>query len=164
MRVTMLAALAVTAMGCRARLDPVPVAGVHAEVEQLMGEWDGTYWSSESRRTGSIMFQITAHGDSAFGDVLMPVVAGTVGPRPVDMLTGHEQHVRSTELLAIRFVRVAGGAVQGDLEPYIAPDCDCVARTIFYGRVEGNEISGSYLTTTDRGTQRGEWRVRRVTP
>jgi len=163
MRVTIPAALAVLAMGCSTRLDPVPVAGVHTEVEQLIGDWDGTYSSSESRRTGSIFFQITAHGDSAFGDVLMPVAAGTVGPRPVDMLTGHEQHVRSTELLSIRFVRVAGGAVQGELEPYIAPDCDCVARTTFYGKVEGNEISGSYITTSDRGAQRGEWRVRKLT-
>jgi hypothetical protein len=163
MRVTIPVALAVLAMGCGTRLDPVPVAGVHTEVEQLIGDWDGTYSSSESRRTGSIFFQITAHGDSAFGDVLMPVAAGTVGPRPVDMLTGHEQHVRSTELLSIRFVRVAGGAVQGELEPYIAPDCDCVARTTFYGKVEGNEISGSYITTSDRGAQRGEWRVRKLT-
>jgi hypothetical protein len=92
----------------------------------------------------------------------MPVAAGEVGPRPVDLLTGHEQHVRSTALLSIRFVRVAGGAVQGELEPYIAPDCDCVARTTFYGKVEGNEISGTYITTTERGTQRGEWRVRKV--
>ena len=82
MRVTIVAALAVVAMGCRTRLDPVPVAGVHTEVEQLIGDWDGTYSSSESRRTGSIFFQITAHGDSAFGDVLMPVTPGTVGPRP----------------------------------------------------------------------------------
>jgi hypothetical protein len=163
MRVTILAALAVMAMGCRTRLDPVPVAGVHTEVERLIGDWSGDYASSESRRSGTIFFQITAHGDSAYGDVLMPVAAGDVGPRPVDLLTGHEQHVRSTELLSIKFVRVAGGAVQGELEPYIAPDCDCVARTIFYGKVEGTEISGTYLTTTDRGTQRGEWRVHRVT-
>jgi len=163
MRVTILAALAVMAMGCHTRLDPVPVTGVHTEVEQLIGEWSGDYASSESRRSGAIFFQITAHGDSAYGDVLMPVAAGDVGPRPVDLLTGHEQHVRSNELLSIKFVRVASEAVQGELEPYIAPDCDCVARTMFYGTVRGNEISGSYLTTTDRGTQRGEWRVRRVT-
>ena len=155
MRRLLLAALSVLALGCRYRPDPVPVGGVHTEVEQLIGEWSGDYASSESRRSGTIFFQITAHGDSAYGDVLMPVAAGEVGPRPVDMLTGHEQHVRSTALLAVR-------AVQGELEPYIAPDCDCVARTIFYGKVEGNEISGSYTTTTDRGTQRGEWRVRKV--
>jgi hypothetical protein len=162
MRVVVLAVLAVLAFGCRYRPEPVPVAGVHTEVEQLIGKWDGDYSSSESRRNGSIFFQITAHGDSAYGDVLMPVAAGEVGPRPVDLLTGHEQHVRSTELLSIKFVRVAAGTVQGELEPYIAPDCDCVARTTFYGRVEGNQISGTYITTTERGTQRGEWRVRKV--
>ena len=162
MRVMMLVGVAALALGCRYRPDPVPVAGVHTEVEQLIGKWDGDYASGESRRSGSIFFEITAHGDSAFGDVLMPVAAGEVGPRPVDLLTGHEQHVRSTELLAIKFVRVGGGAVQGELEPYIAPDCDCVARTTFYGKVEGNEISGTYVTTTERGTQRGEWRVRKV--
>jgi hypothetical protein len=162
MRVMMLAGVAALALGCRYRADPVPVAGVHTEIEQLIGEWSGDYASSESRRSGSILFQITAHGDSAFGDVMMPVAAGEVGPRPVDLLTGHEQHARSTELLSIRFVRVAGGAVQGELEPYIAPDCDCVARTVFYGKMEGNQISGTYITTTERGTQRGEWRVRKV--
>src|SRR5688572_24548610 len=150
MRVSMLIALAALGVGCRYHPDPVPVAGVHTEVEQLIGEWSGDYASSESRRSGTIFFQITAHGDSAYGDVLMPVAAGEVGPRPVDLLTGHEQHVRSTELLSIRFVRVAGGAIQGELEPYVAPDCDCVARTVFYGKVEGHEISGTYLTSTGR--------------
>ena len=163
MRGMVLVALAALGIGCRYRPDPVPVAGVHTEVEQLIGEWSGDYASGESRRSGTIFFQITAHGDSAYGDVLMPVAAGTVGPRPVDMLSGHEQHVRSTELLSIKFVRVAGGTVQGELEPYIAPDCDCVARTIFYGKLGGNEIGGTYVTTTDRAIQRGEWRVRKVT-
>jgi len=165
MRLMVLAAIAALAFGCRYRPAPVPMLGVHTDVEQLAGDWDGEYSNPDSHRTGSIVFSITAHGDSAFGDVLMRVLAGEVAPRPVDLLSGHSQHARSAELLAIKFVNVAGGSVQGELEPYIAPDCDCVARTTFYGRLDGDVIRGTFVTSTDRGPpQRGEWWVRRVNP
>jgi hypothetical protein len=157
-----LAAIAAMAFGCRYRPGPVPVLGSPGDLAQLAGDWEGEYSSPVAGRRGSIVFKITAQGDSAFGDVLMPVLAGEIAPRPVDLLAGHELHARSMELLAIKFVTVSGGSIQGELEPYIAPDCDCLARTTFYGRVEGNGISGSFVTTTERGIQRGEWSVRRV--
>ncbi len=165
MRFMVLAAIAAMAFGCRYRPEPVPVLGSPGDLAQLAGDWDGEYSSPGARRSGSISFQITAQGDSAFGDVLMRVLAGEVAPRPVDLLAGHAHHARSVELLAIKFVTVAGGSVEGELEPYIAPDCQCVARTTFYGRVDGDAIRGTFVTTNDRGpTQRGEWWVRRVSP
>ena len=164
MRLGMVSAMAVLAFGCRYRPEPVPVLGVHLDIELLSGDWEGEYSNPDSHRGGSIFFRIASHGDSAFGDVLMRVPANEVAPRPVDLLTGHEQHAQSAELLNISFVRVAGGNVQGELEPYIAPDCGCVARTTFYGRVAGDVIQGTFVTMTDRGPQRGEWWVRRALP
>ena len=165
MRLVMLSAMAALAFGCRYRPEPVPVLGVHLDIELLGGDWDGEYSNLDSHRGGSIFFRITSHGDSAFGDVLMRVPASETAPRPVDLLTGHEQHAQSVELLNISFVRVAGGNVQGELEPYIAPDCGCVARTTFYGRVSGDVIQGTFVTMMDRGSrQHGEWWVRRALP
>lgn len=163
MRRSVILGLALLAAGCRYRPAVVPTIGPHADMDLMIGEWDGEYWSDESGRHGSILFNITAHGDSAFGDVLMRVPAGEVAPRPVDLAAGHTIHARAADLLSIRFVRIEGGRVQGELEPYIAPDCECVARTTFTGTVAGDEVTGTYVTVREHAaTQRGEWKVRRI--
>ena len=165
MRLSILAGMAIAAVGCRYRPQPVPVWGQPGDIMQLAGEWEGEYSSHDSHRTGSITFMITARGDSAFGDVLMPVPKGEEGPRPVDLGQAHFAHARAADLLSVQFVTISGGRVQGELEPYIAPDCECVVRTVFTGTLKGNVVSGSYLTITQwGGRQEGQWRVERVTP
>lgn len=64
------------------------------------------------------------------------------------------------EVLAIRFVRVAEGAVSGRLEPYLDPDCDCEASTTFTGRVHGDVIEGTFHVVS-RGVSgtTGRWRA-----
>jgi hypothetical protein len=49
------------------------------------------------------------------------------------------------------------------LEPYEAPDCRCVVHTEFEGRLAGDRIEGTFVTTGARpgATQRGRWRVTR---
>jgi hypothetical protein len=165
MRTLLSLVLATSLLSCRYRADPVPILGSHPDVEALEGQWDGEYYSPDTRRTGTILFEITAHGDSAFGDVLMQVPQGEAGPRPVDLTTGHEKHARSAEVLLIRIVNVNGKQIRGELEPYIAPDCECVARTTFYGTREGYGIYGTFVTRLQNGTeQRGEWWVKRREP
>ena len=104
MRIMQAVLIAVLASGCRYRPEPVPVLGVHLDIELLAGDWDGEYSNLDSHRGGSIFFRITSHGDSAFGDVLMRVPASETALRPGDLLTGHEQHAPSVELLNISFV------------------------------------------------------------
>ena len=60
--------------------------------------------------------------------------------------------------------RVGGGGVQGSLEPFTSPECNCRVSAVFRGRVRGggNRIEGTFRTTDPNGYSRdGEWRVRR---
>ena len=60
------------------------------------------------------------------------------------------------------FVHLAGGRVSGELEPYIAPDCQCRVTTRFDGVVQGDVIRGTYVTLgAPGGEQGGTWEMRR---
>jgi hypothetical protein len=66
-------------------------------------------------------------------------------------------------VLSIRFVDYRDGQVSGALDPYRAPDCNCIVNTTFIGTIAGDVIKGTF---TIRGGQRevpvtGEWEVRR---
>jgi hypothetical protein len=77
----------------------------------------------------------------------------------------HAMHAASPHLLTIRFVAIRGGYVEGALEPYIAPDCQCVVQTVFRGRRAGEEIRGQFVTQGQPGPhQTGTWSVRRIRP
>ena len=59
-------------------------------------------------------------------------------------------------------MRLDGRLLRGELEPYIAPDCECVVRTIFRGVLEGDRVEGEYVTRSDGGLQQeGRWYVTR---
>jgi hypothetical protein len=148
---------------CHYQPQVVPLAGDAGDLRQLAGRWEGNYTGIESGRTGSITFEISARGDSAFGDVLL-TVPGNLGPIvPVDPRDVHLAHASSAQVLNVMFVRVAGGAVRGTLEPYRAPDCGCVVHTIFTGRVHGDRITGRFVTLLDDNReQNGTWHVARL--
>lgn len=73
------------AAGCASNRAPVPVTGERAELAAMAGRWEGWYRSDETGRSGSIVFRLTAGGDSAAGDVVMtPAGAGNLAPRMED--------------------------------------------------------------------------------
>ena len=156
-------AAAVVLAACAANPDPVPLVGARSELDALAGEWTGEY-SGGTSGGGSIALTITAGADTAHGDVLMtPTVSG----RPVTAAEDpneHVRHARSSEVLRIAFVRVgSGGEVQGRLEPYTSPECNCRVSAVFTGRVQdGNRIVGTFRTTDPNGYNRdGNWSVRK---
>jgi len=160
---SILIALAATLAACRYAPPPIPVAGTPSQVAALAGDWTGDYRSDESGRLGTITFSLRAGADSAFGDVLMVPRDNWNMPLPVDAKQDHFLHAHSERSLAVRFVRIEGGAVFGMLEPYVAPDWDCVVTTTFFGRREGNVISGTFVTRNEIGwEQHGRWRVERA--
>lgn len=157
-RILQLVALAVVA-GCTWQGTPVPVAG---DLRALEGEWDGTYASDLSGRTGTIHFVLESTTDSAFGDVLMdpstPRDFQGTGPSflpPAPRL--------SAVPLAISFVQAEGDEIAGRLEPYEDPITSARLHTTFRGVRRGNVISGTYTTLTE-GSGRvltGTWSVER---
>ena len=72
--------------------------------------------------------------------------------------------LRSGQVLRIAFVRVAGGAVSGTLDPYTDPDCKCTVQTTFTGTLRGTTIEGTFVTRGSQlpNEQSGRWRVTRT--
>lgn len=148
---------------CQYHPQVVPLAGESHEIQQLTGRWEGRYTGVESGRTGTITFEVNARGDSAYGDVLLTVPGFLEPPIPIDPRDVHLAHVATGDLLSIQFVRIAGNEVRGTIEPYRAPDCGCVVSTAFTGRIDGNRVSGRFVTRLPNGRrQHGTWRVGRI--
>ena len=151
--------------GCTYAGTPVPVRGRATDIAALTGRWDGEFWSDESRRNGSLLFTIRPGTDTAFGDVVLtpasfePVIAADArGGDPAV----HLRHSRAPEVLRIHFVTVRERLIQGEIEPYIAPDCKCVVVTEFLGTVSGDVIEGTYTTRGPGIRQQGRWSMRRT--
>ena len=156
---TLVPLLASLALGCAsAQPELVPIAGQLEVLAKLSGEWVGTYEADQHGRNGSILFRLSARGDTARGDVLMI--------QPGENLITSFRELRPPEqqqLLAIRFVRVSHNGVAGSMEPYRDPVCGCLLLTSFTGTVTGNSIAGEYrsehvgspIVTT------GRWQVSR---
>ena len=156
--------IAVASAGCRYEPSPVRLEGSASDIAALAGEWIGEYSSLDSRRSGSITFTIRAGRDTAFGDVVMvPSGGNAVMAADVDARV-HAGHSVAPEVLRITFVRVFGGMVAGELEPYVAPDCACVVRTVFQGTVKSQTVSGEYFTSNGANLrQQGRWSAWRRT-
>lgn len=153
-------ALAYVAVACGGSGTPVPVAGTASDLNALAGEWSGEYSSSESGRSGSIVFRLTAGTDSATGDVVMsPQFQRRGAPQePSPLVTPP-----APQVLAISFVRVAGGRVSGRLAPYRDPSCGCLLATTFEGALKGDVLEGTYLSRHGETgeVQQGRWQVTR---
>jgi len=155
-------AASVLLLACRYHPTPVQLQGATSDIAAIAGTWAGEYSGTQSQRSGSISFTVKAGTDSAFGDILM-MPAGGQQFIAVDANTAaHALHSPQPELLQITFVRVSGGYVEGALEPYVAPDCHCAVTTVFHGALNGNVISGDFVTRGELGLRQvGTWRVER---
>ena len=65
--------------------------------------------------------------------------------------------------LRILLVAVEDDDIGAMLEPYVAPDCNCLVTTTFVGRVAGDLITGRYLSRAGgRLVAQGSWEMKRV--
>ena len=158
----MVVAAACTASACGGTGMRVPVAGTAGDLAAMAGEWSGEYSSDESGRSGSIVFRLTAGTDTATGDVVMSPQFWRRGGAPGDA-TGAFTTPPAPQVLSIRFVGVAGGRVNGRLDPYTDPNCGCTLLTEFEGTLRGNELEGTYSSRHSHTgeVQRGRWKVTR---
>jgi hypothetical protein len=140
--------------------------GAPADLSALAGEWDGTYEADHGFRHGSIDFHLRAGSDTAFGDVLM-IPRGWDRPvEPEERAGAAARDVRVPRPLTIRFVRVTGGEISGELDRYRDPECGCLLRTLFRGSLKGDTLSGRYESLHEGGESpaTGRWRAVRRPP
>jgi hypothetical protein len=147
---------------CAGTAPPIPVGGSPADIAALAGQWTGDYDSPAAGRSGSIVFTLSAGADTANGDVVMlPRVwnSPAAGVKP----GGPQTPPVTAQALSISFVRASDGHVTGRLDPYHDPDCDCMVVTTFDGRLKGDTIEGTFVTTNNEkaAPRRGTWKVSR---
>jgi len=132
----------------------VPVQG--ADLSALTGRWVGEYSSTETGRTGSIVFELRSGDKVARGDVLMK-------PK-VEPQSANDPLRSMPQMLNISFVSATGGVLRGTMDPYTDPSCDCKVQTTFVGRLSGDTIEGTF-TTTPQGSEgnltTGRWKMSR---
>lgn len=152
-------ALLLAGSACAWQGTPVPVAG---DIRLLEGEWDGTYSSDQTGRTGSIVFHLKAGTDSAYGDVLL-LPARLDYARPPNLPESPEPLRRPGRLLTISFVQCEAGEVTGRLDPYEDPETGERIYSTFDGRLKGNTIRGTFVTFYPGSGLRisGKWVVER---
>lgn len=140
----------------------VPLHGPIADFARLAGEWDGTYTSRDADRSGSLWFKLVAGEDHAHGDVQM-TPDGSVAYSRYGLGTYPQAPQRDvSRFLTIRFVRAAGDAIDGRLDPYWDPSCQCTAETAFRGRLIEGALRGTFVTRLSNGAQAlGQWEALR---
>ena len=160
-----LAAAVVTlaAPGCASRKPEIEITSSDFNLNPLVGEWRGTYNSSETQRSGTIAFTLRAGESAASGNVVMlpHTDASAANQAAVDPSV-----IAGRQVLTIHFVRKEGSNVVGTLDPYLDPECACQVSTTFQGEFRGSgSIEGTYTTVPSRpggGVSTGRWRVTRV--
>jgi hypothetical protein len=93
-------------------------------------------------------------------------------PRADSLLTDEEREALGStsssakSVLKIHFVRKEGGSVNGTLDPYRDPDCDCPVTTTFQGVFrDARTIAGTFTTvpsTPGGSVTGGNWKATRV--
>jgi hypothetical protein len=149
--------------GC-APVPPIVLQGSGADLQQLVGQWEGRYSGAPNGRSGSIAFTLLAGEDHAHGDVLMIPEGAERGYSQYPGLP-LDDHERFSQILTIQFVRVQGGGISGTMEPYWDPDTKCTTSARFRGTVRGDVMEGTFTTGCGpRGRSvEGRWKVvRRV--
>jgi len=145
----------------------IEMPGAPRSTVALVGEWDGSFRGRAIGDTGSIWFKLVAGEDHAHGDVLLKsqgAAAPFVRYAPVtDRLETRPPAVPA--MLTIHFVRIDGDLVEGVLDPYFDPSCDCEAMTTFTGRLFENRITGTFVTKlAGDAITTGSWQVTRRRP
>ena len=164
-----LAALFIAAgLGLSACAPPPAIAlpGPRGSADALIGEWDGSYSGPATGRSGSIWFKLVAGEDHAHGDVLMKA-QGSPSPyfRRAPGISERELQTQAPAMLAIHLVRVSGNQVDGFLDAYWDPLCNCEALTTFNGELFENRISGFFVTRlAGDAVATGRWEVTRRKP
>jgi hypothetical protein len=159
------AGLATLVISCARKPPGIELTSSDFDLQPLVGVWRGDYSNPQTGRRGTVAFSLRAGESFASGNVVMI-------PKPDSLLTPEERELVSDvpstgrSVLSIHFLRKEGGSLNGTLDPYRAPDCDCIVTTTFQGSfTDERTIQGTFTTVPSKaGTTitSGTWRVTRV--
>ena len=157
-----LALVATTSTACARSTPRIEMRSSDFDLDPLVGQWRGNFISSRPGRSGTIAFTLRAGESAASGGVVL-------FQKPDSLLTPEERelmaNVPERTVLKIHFLRKEGGSVNGSLDPYRDPECDCTVTSTFQGVFTNpTTIEGEYTTVRAKpGTDiiRGRWRVTR---
>lgn len=140
----------------------VPILAQSNELHALVGSWSGTYFSAGGS-SGIITFVLAAQSDTAFGEVIMLDERNHQAFVPNAPPFSEEDQLVHKQVLPIRFVRVVGNRVSGELASHVDAVSGCVMTTEFEGRLAQDEMSGTFISrfVGSLETRAGTWRVRR---
>jgi hypothetical protein len=159
---------AVILAGCAYNPPPIPV--IAPETQNLMsleGDWMGDFEALSNERAGTIAFKLGAGTDTAFGEVVM-IPRNYAAQRAASDPPGAYRSGAMAAVpvgLAVSFVRLSGGYVAGELDPYVDPDIGCIVLTTFTGSFrDAATLAGEYVTKDEDGyvMRRGRWLVKRI--
>ncbi|MGB3541692.1 hypothetical protein [Rubrivirga sp.] len=106
------------------------------------GTWQGTFWSAETERAGSLQFTVTAEGRVL--DAL--AIFDAVPDLP----------------LALEAAVLDESSIEGRFEPYRDPGCGCWLDTTFRGALEDDRWLGTYTVRAEAGAVfHGAWTAHR---
>jgi hypothetical protein len=159
------AALVASAVSCASHPPSTEVTASDFDLNPLVGEWRGDYSSAQTGRKGTIAFTLRAGEAAASGNIIMiPRPDSTLTPAERELLTNVASPGR--EVLKIHFIRKEGGNLNGTLDPYRDPECNCPVTTTFQGSFrDARTIEGTFSTVPSqpgRSVTGGTWRVTRV--
>jgi hypothetical protein len=150
---------------------PVPVQGGDEEISAFSGEWVGRYSSKATGRHGIIRFNLPEHADTGYGEVEITFSPSLHLSRETQSADprSHPDELppQPCTVVDITVVRIEGDSVRGTMTPYWDPDCECIAYTVFEGKLKGRVIVGTFSTTQESNQRRmieGEWRGERSKP
>ena len=158
-------AMSALTLACATKPPGTDVSSSDFDLHPLVGVWRGDFKSSQTNRSGIVAFTLRAGESVAEGNVIMI-------PRPDSLLTPEEREALDNvanggrSVVPITFIRKEGGKMNGTLDPYRAPDCDCTVTTTFEGTfTNADTIEGTYTTVPSKAgasVTGGTWKVTRV--
>jgi len=160
-----MAAIAASTIACATKPPGIELTSSDFDLQPLVGVWRGTYTNPQAGRQGTIAFSLRAGESFASGNVVMiPKADSLLTPEERELVSDVASAARS--VIPIHFIRKQGGNLSGTLDPYRAPDCDCMVNTTFQGSfVDASTIQGTFTTVPSRAGSSitsGTWRVSRV--
>jgi len=158
-------AFMMSALACASTPPGTEISSSDFDIRPLVGVWRGSFNSAQTGRSGTVAFTLRAGESSAKGNVVLI-------PRPDSLLTPEEREAPENVnmpgrlVVPITFIRKQGGSLNGILDPYTAPDCNCTVTTTFEGTfADANTIEGSFTTVPSKAgasVSNGAWKVTRV--